>query len=364
MPRRFTKQDFINKANTRHNFKYDYSLVEYIDIKTKVEIICPVKGHGIFKQRPDAHLWGQGCVRCSTSNITSNTEEFINKANKIHNFEYNYEKVNYINAYTKIIITCIFHGDFEQKPNNHLNGNTCPLCADVNRRLTTDEFILKANIIHNNFYDYSNSKYTHSWEDISIICPNHGKFVQKARNHLEGATGCVECQKESQRSDTETFIKKSNLIHNFKYNYSKVDYVLNNIGVTIICPTHGEFIQRPDNHLSGNGCQICAKLFNYICQYKNNTDTDMRCTLYLINIFDDRENFYKIGITSKTVNSRFYSTILPYNYKILKSISGDANYIIVKEQEILKKFSHLKYIPNKEFGGRYECFTKEILNYL
>ena len=51
--------DFIEKANLVHNNKYDYSLVNYINNKTKVKIICKI--HGAFEQIPDSHLRGRGC---------------------------------------------------------------------------------------------------------------------------------------------------------------------------------------------------------------------------------------------------------------------------------------------------------------
>jgi hypothetical protein len=55
----------------------------------------------------------------------------------------------------------------------------------------------------------------------------------------------------------ENFIFKSNLKHNSKYDYSKVEYINNETKVCIICPMHGEFWQRPSGHLNGHGCPIC-----------------------------------------------------------------------------------------------------------
>lgn len=55
----------------------------------------------------------------------------------------------------------------------------------------------------------------------------------------------------------DNFIKKSNDIHNNKYDYSKVDYINNSTKVCIICPEHGEFWQTPNSHLSGVGCPSC-----------------------------------------------------------------------------------------------------------
>lgn len=39
---------FIEKAIKRHGGNYDYSLVNYINSRTKVQIICKI--HGIFEQ--------------------------------------------------------------------------------------------------------------------------------------------------------------------------------------------------------------------------------------------------------------------------------------------------------------------------
>jgi len=59
--------------------------------------------------------------------------------------------------------------------------------------------------------------------------------------------------------DTKTFIEKASIIHQSKYDYSKVQWVNNKTKISIICPHHGEFVQSPNNHLSGYGCNTCAK---------------------------------------------------------------------------------------------------------
>jgi hypothetical protein len=53
--------EFINKAKKVHNDKYDYSLVEYVNARTKVKIIDA--HHGVFEQTPTDHLNGKGCPR-------------------------------------------------------------------------------------------------------------------------------------------------------------------------------------------------------------------------------------------------------------------------------------------------------------
>ena len=57
---------------------------------------------------------------------------------------------------------------------------------------------------------------------------------------------------------TEEFIKKAQAVHGDKYDYSKVEYLNNHTPIIIVCPIHGEYPQRPSNHLRGNGCPICG----------------------------------------------------------------------------------------------------------
>ena len=57
---------------------------------------------------------------------------------------------------------------------------------------------------------------------------------------------------------TTLFIEKAILIHGFKYDYSKVNYIDSKTKVCIICKEHGEFWQNPSNHLNGKGCKECA----------------------------------------------------------------------------------------------------------
>lgn len=123
----------IDKANQIHGGKYDYSKVVYKNTDTKVIIICPV--HGEFLQTPYHHInRGQGCTQCKGKRIqktkSMKIEDFITKSNEIHNSKYNYDKSIYLNAHTKLIITCKKHGDFLQNPNNHIyNKCGCPSCG-------------------------------------------------------------------------------------------------------------------------------------------------------------------------------------------------------------------------------------------
>ncbi len=122
----------------------------YINNRINIEIICPI--HWSFFQTPYKHLIGRGCQICGGSK-KSNKIEFIRKAKNIHGDYYCYDFVEYFNNSTKIKITCPSHGEFYQRPQDHINGQGCPKCVGKNK--TTEEFIKKANKIHKNKYDYS-----------------------------------------------------------------------------------------------------------------------------------------------------------------------------------------------------------------
>ncbi len=128
-------------------------------------------------------------------------------------------------------------------------------------RLTTEEFISRARRVHGNKYDYALVEYSGTFTRVKIICREHGEFEQKPTKHLSGH-GCKTCgglaAPNARRLNTEQFIAKAKRVHGDKYDYSLVSYERAVLPVKIVCPAHGEFEQRPHNHLSGNGCRKCA----------------------------------------------------------------------------------------------------------
>jgi Zn finger protein HypA/HybF involved in hydrogenase expression len=181
-------------------------------------------------------------------------DEFIQKAIDKHNDLYFYDKVVYINSRIKVKIICKEHDIFEQIPSNHLNGNGCPKCK-LGGKLSTLYFIEKSNFIHNNKYDYSLVEYIKSKLKVKIICKEHGIFEQRPSNHIDGQ-GCPKCNFNF-RSNTIEFIKKSELIHGNKYDYSLVNYINDRSKIDIICKEHGIFEQVVNYHLTGSGCPKC-----------------------------------------------------------------------------------------------------------
>ena len=181
---RLPLSEFIKKAKDLHKDKYDYSKVDYVNDRTKVCIICPEDGHGEFWQTPNAHTNGAGCPKCS-SNYAPTTEEWIASARKVHGDKYDYSKVKYVNSVTKVCIICPEHGTFLQGPSQHLSGKGCSKCSN-NYSPTKEEWITYAREVHGNKYDYSKVEYVNALTKVCIICPEHGEFWQGPHSHTKG----------------------------------------------------------------------------------------------------------------------------------------------------------------------------------
>lgn len=192
-------------------------------------------------------------------------EKIIEKIKNVWGDRYDLSKISYNGIFKKIKIICPIHGNFEATPNNFINHRKgCPKCGHIEAwnkrgRITTKDFIKKANDTHSNKYDYSKVVYAGTHEKVCIICPEHGEFWQTPANHLSG-NGCPKCA-NNVRCSTEEFIKKAKKKHGNKYDYSKVNYVDAHTKIRIICPIHGEFSITPNNHLKGEGCPVCKSSF-------------------------------------------------------------------------------------------------------
>ena len=129
------------------------------------------------------------------------------------------------------------------------------------KKLTKDEFVKNARDVHGGKYDYSQAVYVNGKTKVCIVCPTHGEFFQTPNAHISLRQGCPKCANERigdyLRSSTEEFIEKAREVHGDKYDYSRAEYCGNKKRVRIICPTHGEFMQTPNSHLSGEGCKLC-----------------------------------------------------------------------------------------------------------
>ena len=309
-----TKEDFENKLKELYGGKYEL-ISEFIDHLTDVELFCHEKDflgeeHGIFKVRPiDIMKKIHGCPRCGGTKKL-NTEEWKKRANYVHNDFFIYdEKTVYTGANNKITVKCPYHGYFEIKANNHLNGYNCPMCIKekiehkitllpkINastKRLTNDEVKKRILEFHPD-YDVSKVNYKNIRSKLVLGCPIHGEFDIAAGKALIGR-GCRKCAKNYPR-DNELFIEDSKRVHgDDAFIYDDVDYKGNHIPVWLTCKKCGhKFSVDPANHITAmNGCPMCAtsklerlvkKMLDdhdveFISQYKDGLD-GLRADFYI-----------------------------------------------------------------------------------
>lgn len=306
-----------------------------------------------------------------------NTDEFINRAKKIHIQELDdYSPTKYINSRTKVEIICKKHGSYFQMPYTHLNACRCKTCAiettAQKKRVSLECFINRAIKIHGDKYDYSLVDYKSAVIPIDIICPKHGLFQQLPFNHYK--SGCSQCSFESMTKSTDEFIQKCIKVHGDMYDYSKVDYKGAYVPIEIVCKIHGSFYMTAASHAnSKHGCPTCAReritkhardnpsgwsSDNWEVSGRNSKDfTGFKC--YIIKCYKDDEIFYKIGKTYKPIELRFKSkSSMPYTYDVLYSIESDASYISSLEHYLKREYKNYTYVPNIRFKGMYECFSQ------
>jgi very-short-patch-repair endonuclease len=295
---------FVKKAKVLYSEHYDYNKVIFINMKTKVIIKCNI--HDVeFKIAPTDFIHSQnGCTLCGKEKqrkqFVKNKSDWIQESIAVHNNKYDYSKVDYKDNRTKIIIICPIHGEFTQVPNKHVNrGDGCPNCMLENRKMTLKEFLINAKKIHNEKYDYSNTKLTlkgkHSY--INYHCLNcNMEVLQRVDGHLSG-DGCLYCS--GKIKDTSMWVNKAKEVHGNLYDYEKVDYKKFNEEVEIICKKHKSFFQLPTLHLNGSGCPICRaskgekKILNYL---KNNNIIYIHDKAYIsiLNKFNSKENIKRL----------------------------------------------------------------------
>lgn len=185
--------------------------------------------------------------------VKKTTERFILDSREIHGGRYTYTTTIYVGANKSLTIGCPDHGEFTQRASSHLGGSGCPKCARV--KVTTADFITRAAIAHDGKYDYSMTEYSPG--SVEIICREHGLFIQNPHSHLSGK-GCPWCG-GSRRNTVDSFIQKAREVHGSTYNYSKSVYTNNKGRVCITCPEHGDFHQFAQDHLKGHGCPKCGR---------------------------------------------------------------------------------------------------------
>lgn len=211
---------FLEKAINTHGNKYNYSLVKYTNSHTKIKILCPI--HGEFTQMPSLHINQKcGCPKCGKEKLgklfVKNFNERIKAFRTVHGNKYTYEQIIFQNKH-QIVAICPIHGKWNIKPRSHELGRGCPKCADSTK--THDQFILEANDIHNNKYNYSLIKYINGDVPITIVCPIHGKFKQSPRSHIQG-NGCRKCNMSKHEQYINKWLTLNKILFISEYTFNK-----------------------------------------------------------------------------------------------------------------------------------------------
>jgi hypothetical protein len=273
-------------------------------------------------QSAEAHLRGNGCNKCS-GNEKLDTNSFIALAKSVHGEKYDYSLVNYIGNKCKIKIICREHGLFEQQAKSHLRrGQGCPYCAGV-AKISVNEFIRRAKVVHYGKYDYESLNYKSYRASVDFSCSKHGLFKQVPQEHLAGK-GCPKCGIESRsdksRNTIDLFIDAAIKIHGDIYSYAKAVYGDDNKTKLIItCKEHGDFKQSPNSHLKGSGCPKC----------KLSSDNDAIYIWKAIGQYFNGEQVYKVGVTSSRLGDLRIKHVakkigIEYEIVTLRKVSGSA----------------------------------------
>lgn len=312
---KYTSSYLLEKFNTTHSYKYTYPTLKdfYNNLLEKITIQCPF--HGIYSCTIANHF-KHGCAKCAIEAGRMGKEEFIKKANYIHNNKYNYDKVKYINSNMKVIINCPEHGDFLQCPSSHLIARQgCPKCGKNNsalsRTISIEDYITRIKTIYPDLnYEFSliKNKFINKKKKVPIICHKHGVFYISLAKLLYGRR-CSKCSGKYKKT-TEEFITIAKRLYGDKYDLSKVKYVNKKTKVIVGCKEHGYIKIAPEQFLSGTGCKYCnftageqkvlyvldKYKLKYLTQYKINK---YRYDFYLpkLNIFiefDGKQHFIPV----------------------------------------------------------------------
>ena len=228
-----------------------------------------------------------GCKYCGKTENTKRMmktksktfEEFELMANEKHKNKFKYIKESFVNLSSKMKAICPIHGEIEIYPNHHLNGTDCAKCAQTilvnkmnkNKKLSQEDFIKRSNDVHKGFYDYSKTVFKKAVGRVTVICPEHGEFIQISSHHMRGV-GCPKCAikrlSKAQTLTRDEFLQKCFKTHGNKYDYSKFIYTGCDNKSIVICPIHGEISMTPDEHIYNFGCPECGKISSQGAQRK------------------------------------------------------------------------------------------------
>lgn len=237
--KKLSTEEFIQRSkDVFGDTIYDYSLTEYFNMNTKVKIKCHVHDE-LFFQNPGNHLNKfNGCPKCKIESNkllhisqTYTTEEFVEKASKIHKNQYDYSFVKYKNSQTFIDIKCPRHGMFKQMPYSHLSGFRCPHCNESKGEKQIVEILEKSKIKFIRQYKFDGCKHKYRLR-FDFFLPDFNSCIEfDGKQHFIAIDkfGGTESLKYIQLIDSiKTNYCKSNNINLLRISYKEdISIVLN-----------------------------------------------------------------------------------------------------------------------------------------
>lgn len=364
--KKLTTKEFIQKAKKKHGNYYDYSKSIYLTAKKPITVICPV--HGEFRQLAANHMHRSGCIECAREKMVTPIDHFIDVCSKVHNNKYGYDNVIITNLNNFVKITCPDHGEFLQRPTGHMAGHGCRKCSGY-EKLNTEEFIRKANIKHNSMYTYGNSDCVNGKSMVQIICSIHGDFTQRVSDHLNGH-GCQICAGTNKVTTEEFITRAKNVHGDlYEYNNSDIIGMGKKITITCpIHGDFDQRAADHLNGCACPKCSLEFKGIYNETYFKNNPDKKiLPAIFYVVDSHINDIKFCKIGVTIETVKQRFSGKCAIDDKIEVKTKLYDAWLL---EHTILKQLKaarwRYKNLRSINFHGWTECFSmnlkKDIVN--
>jgi hypothetical protein len=267
-------------------------------------------------------------------------------------------------------VICNIHGSFFIRPNELLKGCGCTKCYHKRRvkdiELTYDKFKKKLLEEGKGHLHIKEEDYKDRNSPLVFTCNIHGvQHTNRAYNLIENIYGCPKCGnhiKGSKRVVSLEEIKKR-LFNKFRDKISIVDssYTFSTTEATFICQEHGEYTNIVQYVLENKyPCKKCADKYGE----SDRAYYDKPTTLYYIKLIKDKVEYFKLGITTKSISERFHRLPqegLTYEILLTKTFeTGISAYHL--EQFLLHKYNMniIDFILLPKSGGNSEIFNQDI----
>lgn len=268
-----------------------------LDIPNPTCNVCNIPLAITKKYKTCPSTWNNRCTtHVNTNNVI--TVDAILQTAALANVEVDVTQLLAYPTRSHIIsIICPHHGEYTQSIGYFLDGGTCQQCyVNKPRNLTSyTEWVNKCNSVHNTKYIYTTNGFTSLTDAATIECPIHGRFEQNAGVHSRGH-GCNKCATDNAKQRTlltaTEFINNAVAVHGDTYDYSMVEYESCRKHISIICKTHGEFLQVPYYHTAGNGCPECGK---HVSTTKSAAEFEIIDFLKLVGITNIMQSWRGLG---------------------------------------------------------------------